>query len=79
MTKIFANAGQTETFKPAMGESWRAQPHVRVTLTRQDKGSPAGPERQATLSATQLVASNSHASFIINDTGLKPTIRDGLE
>lgn len=62
-------AGQTESFKPAMGESWRNQPHTRVILSRQDKGS-AEPERRATLALTQVEPANTHAIFTITNQGV---------
>lgn len=62
--------------QPALGESWRNQPHTRVLLARQDRVDPEGnqggvdPQRRATLLASLLAPVGSSASFRINAEGV---------
>ena len=60
--------GKAESIKPAMGESWRNQPHTRVIMTRQDKAD--GPAWSAVRAASQIAASGARAEYVICSQGM---------
>ena len=78
----FAVPGGTE--RPALGESWRNQPHTRVLLSRQDAqgsgadgqgGQEVEPLRKATLLASLLAPVGPTSTFTINSEGVFGTSR----
>ena len=63
--------------RPAMGESWRNQPHARVQLARPPPGADgaAAPERcTATLRASGLQPLGESVQYALSEAGLAPAV-----
>ncbi|GLC38954.1 DNA repair protein rad51d [Pleodorina starrii] len=56
--------------KPALGEQWRPQPHMRVQLSMSESQSPQSGVRLATLTASPLQACGQKLEFRICASGL---------
>ncbi|GLI69005.1 hypothetical protein VaNZ11_013543 [Volvox africanus] len=56
--------------KPALGEQWRSQPHMRVQLSMDASQAPESRVRVATLTASPLQACGQKLEFRIAATGL---------
>ncbi|GIL42978.1 hypothetical protein Vafri_790 [Volvox africanus] len=59
-----------EGLKPALGEQWRSQPHMRVQLSMDASQPPESGVRVATLTASPLQACGQKLEFRIAATGL---------
>ena len=60
-----AGGGSKGEQKPALGESWRNQPHTRLLLTRDD-----GQPHRATILSSALKASGDSVQFQLGSGGV---------
>lgn len=60
--------GGQEDARPALGDSWRLQPHIRMLLTRPD---PSSPDVHCSLHASPTHACGSGAAVLLTEAGIE--------